>query len=182
MSNAPLPSWVDARKLAARQAEIRAEFSVSSLPRVLDLLANDTGTVGVELRFFTDDAGVRRLDGHIRARVQVVCQRCLEPMPLALDVNFALGMVWSEQDAKRLSAALEPLIVDEEGLDPADIVSEELILAMPFVSYHPEGQCSPRSEYLPRDAQQGAPALESPAQDTQRDNPFSVLEKLKRDK
>lgn len=179
MSKAPLPSQIDIRKLAVKGVEISASTSVSTLPRFVDLLANDSSSIDVDLCFYIDEERFRRVDGRIQGSVEVFCQRCLEPMPLTLDTRFSLGIVWSEDDAERLPSNLDPLIVGEELVDLADIVSEELILCLPFVSYHEPGAC----RQLP--ASSSGDTIETgrlPAVDDQRENPFEVLKNMKFDK
>ena len=178
MSNAPLPSQLDVRKLAQKGVEISAETPVSQLPRIVDMLANESGSVAVDLRFYTDEERIRRLDGSIRADVEVCCQRCLEPMPLHLQTEFALGIVWSEEDAKRLPAGLDPLIVGEELVDLADVVSEEFILSMPFVSYHAPEACRQVANYSVGAIAEVSES-DSVAATEKGDNPFKVLEQLK---
>lgn len=181
MSTTPLPGQVDVRKWAGKGAELNTVTSVSMLPRFVDLLASTDSTVAVDLRFYTDDERKKCIDGHVRADVEVYCQRCLEPMPLALDVEFSLGIVWSEDDAQRLRSSLEPLIVGEELVDLADVVSEELILSMPFVSYHAPEDCKQEQNYSTVPADEVIEPV--PEQGTEkRENPFKVLEQLKRDK
>ncbi len=185
MSNAPLPNQIDVRKLAVKNVEISAVTPVSSLPRFVDMLADGDSSIAVNLHFYIDDERIRRVDGQITATVNVFCQRCLDTMPLELDTQFQLGIVWSEEDAKRLPGFMEPLIVGEELVDLADIVSEELILSMPYVSYHAPEDCKQVSNYST-----GEVAVESSMQteaeekrsSPSRDNPFSVLQQLKRDK
>ena len=179
MSKTSLPSQIDVRKLAAKGAEISAETPVSQLPRFVDMLANDGSSIAVDLRFYTDDERFKRIDGVLRGNVEVYCQRCLEPMPLAVDTEFSLGIVWSEEDAKRLPSTLEPLIVGEEFVDLADVVSEELILSMPYVSYHDPEDCGQASNYTTDTEPSDSPVE---AGEEKRDNPFKVLEQLKQDK
>lgn len=182
MSNAPLPSQVDVRKLAAKGAEMHAVTSVASLPRIVDMLASDSGSVKVDLHFYVDEESIRRLDGQLKASVRVFCQRCMEPMPLELSADFALGIVWSEDDARRLPRSLDPLIVGDEFTDIADVVSEELILSMPFVSYHTEGECSRQSGYSVGADTGASESAGSEQAGSERENPFKVLEQLKLDK
>lgn len=172
MSNAPLPGPVDARKLSAKGAEISAQIRVSELPRIADMLASDRGNVAADLRFFTDEDHRKRLDGHLAAQLEVVCQRCLEAMPLELESDFALGIVWSEEEAKHLGSSLEPLIVGEELVNLADVISEELILSLPYVSYHRAEDCSQQQREF-----SGGDVI-APAEE-ERENPFKVLEQLK---
>lgn len=136
------------------------------------MLANDGGTVAAELRFYTDEDHRKRLDGHLVAQLDVVCQRCLEAMPLQLESDFALGIVWSEDEAKHLSSSLDPYVVGEELVDLADVISEELILNLPYVSYHKVEDCSQQQ----REFSDGD--IEAPAEE-ERENPFKVLEQLK---
>ena len=197
MSNTPLPSQLDIRKLVVKGAEISAETPISTLPRFVDLLANEEGSIAVSLQFYIDEERFRRVDGHIGGTVEVFCQRCLEPMPLALDIRFQLAVVWSEDDAERLPASLEPLIVGEELVDLADIVSDELILGLPFVSYHEVDSCQQPGHYagagFGAEADVAAANLAvakgvatnvatNVATTEARDNPFKVLERIKFDK
>ncbi len=175
MSNAPLPNQLDIRKLVVKGAEISVDTPVSSLPRFVDLLANDGSLININLQFYVDDERFRRVDGQINGEVEVFCQRCLEPMPLPVDIQFQLAVVWSEEDAERLPETLEPLIVGEELVDLADIVSEELILSLPFVSYHKVDDCHQPGVYSSADV--GAVVTND-----KQDNPFKVLENIKFDK
>ena len=188
MLTAPLPSQIDIRKLVVKGAEISANPPISSLPRIADLLAeDDSGTavrensLAVNLQFYIDDERKRRVDGQITGTVYMTCQRCLEPMPVAVDVQFELGIVWSEEDAERLPKTLEPLIVGEELVDLADIVSEELILSLPYVNYHPAADCKQDIGYSSVDPED-ADAVEKASAEQEKDNPFQVLEQLKFDK
>ena len=176
MSNAPLPKLIDVRKLAVKGIEISADVPVSSLPRVVDLLAENDGLLAVKLQFYIDEQRFKRIDGHISSKVSMFCQRCLEPMPVIIDTRFQLAIVWSEKDSERLPASLEPLIVGEELTDLADVVSEELILSLPYVNYHRPEECQQVQGYSSVD-----PAAEVVVEEKQ-ENPFDVLANLKLDK
>ena len=87
------------------------------------------------------------------------------------DVDLVL--VWSEDQAKALPADLDPLLVTEERLSLAELLEEELLLALPLVALHDE---------CPRPASTGSePEPEGDPDDTQTnpDNPFAVLARLK---
>lgn len=172
MSTDPLPAQIDIRKLVVKGAEIKALAPVSKLPRITDLLAQDSGAINVEMQFYLNDERIRCVAGHLTGSVYMTCQRCLEAVAVAVDYHFELGIVWSEDDAQRLPARLEPLIVGEELVDPADIVSEELILCLPFVSYHEEQDCKQVVGFS------SAARIEEDVKPVKK-NPFQVLEDLK---
>ncbi|WP_101759417.1 DUF177 domain-containing protein [Oceanicoccus sp. KOV_DT_Chl] len=180
MLTTPLPSEIDIRKLVVKGAEISAQAPVSSLPRVADLLADVEGSLQVDLQFYKDEGHFRRVDGQVAGTVNVICQRCMEPMSVAVDTRFELGIVWSEEDAERLPKSLEPLIVGEELVDLADIVSEELILSLPFVNYHPAAECKQTVGYSSVDPK--VEAAIAKAEQSERPKPFEVLKNLKFDK
>lgn len=179
MLSTPLPSEIDIRKLVVKGAEISALVPISSLPRIAGLLAGEDGDIEVRLHFYKDEARFRRVDGQLSGSVEVFCQRCLEPMVVNVDVSFALGVVWSEDDAQRLPKSLEPLIVGEELIDLADVVSDELILSLPHVNYHDEADCKQPVGYSSVDP--AAVEIDSTAKE-EKENPFKVLENLKLDK
>lgn len=178
MLTAPLPSQIDIRKWVVKGADISAEVPLSSLPRIADLLADSGGSIAVQLHFYVDEERFRRVDGHVKGSVKLTCQRCLEPMAVNVDCEFQLAIVWSEERAQGLPKRLEPLIVGEELVDLADVVSDELILSLPYVNYHDPADCSMSVGYESSD-----PGIKDKVVvDDARENPFQVLEKLKFDK
>lgn len=177
MSNSPgsnsirLPKQVDVRRLVASGTTIEAREPLSSFERLGAMLEGGDGDVEVRLRFFIDEQRLRRIDGEVRAQVKVLCQRCLQPMPVALDSKFAVAVVWSDDEAAQLPRELDPYIAGEEPQDIRDLIEDELIISLPFVSYHEPGQCAAAGH----DNAEPEPA--APAQT--RENPFKVLEQLK---
>jgi uncharacterized protein len=171
MSNTPLPKQVDIRKLIAADITLAAREPLASFERLCAMLESCSGDVEVELHFFVDPQGGRRIDGSVQTQVQVQCQRCLQPMPLELDSQFAVAVVWSDSDAEHLPRELDPYIVGEEPQDVRDLIEDELIISLPYVSYHEVGQCA-LAGYTNPEPEPAAPA------DT-KENPFKVLEQLK---
>lgn len=171
MSNDLLPNQIDIRKLTTKGVEITSNFTPKVMKRLASLLANTEGAIAAELNFYVDEGRKRRVDGHVKARVNVVCQRCLEPVSVNVESDFELAIVWTDDQAKQLPRPLEPLIVGEELVDLADIVEEELILSLPVVSYHNNDGC--KQVKLTFGESQDAPTVEP------KENPFNVLEQLK---
>ncbi len=190
MSNAPqtravepLPRLVDVRRLIASGGTIVAREPLSSFARLDDMLEGGEGGVDIELRFHIDHQKLRRIDGRVRAAVRVCCQRCLQPMPFEIDSSFAVAAVWSDEDAGHLPRDVDPYIVGEEPQDLRELVEDELIVSLPYISYHDSGPCAEQA--LQRSDEQAARdreiAAEKPQQDdaSSKANPFSVLEQLK---
>jgi len=170
-NSSPLPKQVDVRKLVASDASIAAREPLSSFKRLGAMLEGGEGDVEVQLQFFVDEQRLRRIDGSVKTEVKVLCQRCLQPMAVALDSDFAVAVVWSDDEAEHLPRELDPYIAGEEPQDIRDLIEDELIISLPFVSYHEPGQCAAAGYENPE------PEPEVPA--PSRENPFKVLEKLK---
>ena len=89
-------------------------------------------------------------------------------MVLPLNVKFRLGMVRDKDAINELSDWYEPLLVSAEPADIADILSDEVLLALPIVPLHGES-----------DDCRGLMKNYQPPVGDQRENPFAVLAGLK---
>lgn len=170
MSSTPLPKQVDVRRLIAVDTTLSAQEPLSKLSRVIDILVSSDGDVDIDLHFYRDEQGLKRIDGEVVAQLQVQCQRCMKPMTLPIDSHFAVAAVWSDEEAVRLPKDVEPYIVGEGLQDIRDLIEDELILSVPYASYHDIGECS--MSYTPAEP-------EAPVAGKEKPNPFKVLEQLK---
>lgn len=175
MTDTLIPDYVDAKKIFTQQAVITGNLPVGKFVRFSDLLANTSGSVEIALKFFLNEDFRRVISGELKADVQVLCQRCLEGTTITLEDRFQLALVESESQAGKLSKDLEPWFCTDTKLLLADIVEEQLILAMPIVSYHKEN-CT-QNQFL----KSGALKEESPKSSDKPDkpNPFAILQSLK---
>jgi uncharacterized protein len=68
--------------------------------------------------------------------VDVICQRCLDPMSIEIKAAIALQVIWSEDRIANVSPDYEPWIVVDKIADLAVVLEDELLLALPIVNYH----------------------------------------------
>ncbi|WP_235726588.1 YceD family protein [Methylocaldum szegediense] len=132
------------------------------MSRVRDMVLNEKGEAKVDLEFRKE--GRRAVvSGWVEADLELECQCCLEPLDWPVRSKVHLGIVSTIDEGNLLPEPLEPLLLDETGMiDPADIVADELVLAIPPIPQHP--QCA-------------LPKTETDAES--RENPFAVLAQLK---
>ncbi len=147
---------------------LRGRVAVSDLERLTPVLTSSQGQLLVEMELGKDPDGTCYLSGTIRGDVTLRCERCLEDMVLPLDLDFRLGLVHSDEAAAALPEWYEPLLVSAEPASIADVIAEEVLLAIPIVPTHGDNQqCRDFiKDYKP-------PVGEK------RDNPFNVLADLK---
>ncbi len=145
-----LPEFVDPIRLAETRQVLQGRVSVLAMPRLmaaLDMPPLSTREVDVDLAFSVDGQGVRRVLGSLRAELDAICQRCLQPMIVPLHVNIALGIVRALDEVEQLPGEYEPLVLASvtEAQSLAAIIEDELLLALPVAPLHEEGQCLVRS-------------------------------------
>jgi len=163
-----LPDRLDLLAAAEAGRELHGRIALADLVRVVPLLASTAGALEVEMRLGRDSDGTWFLSGRICGSVVLQCQRCLEDLIQTLVIDIRLGLVRSQTDAARLPRRYDPLIVTAEPASIADIVSEEVLLALPFAPVHADAdECSALLENYRSSG--GA----------QRENPFVVLAGLK---
>ncbi len=175
MLTEPLPSTLDVRKAAARGVSVSGALKPADIPRFQALLASEEGEITADLAFSRDEEKQAVVALNYRAKVSVICQRCLQPMPLELSGESSLGIVWTDEQARHLPRHLDPLIAPEEGCNLWELVEDELILALPPFSYHDTENC----KQILSDYSGPAPDEE---EGEQKPNPFDVLAQLKTDK
>lgn len=166
-----LPKVADARKFAQQRIELAGFVAISELPRLQQVVVDDSTRVEVKLSFGQDEQRRKLLTGSAEGAVILTCQRCLEPVTVPVACDIALAIVWDEEQAANLPKSLDPWIVAEEGAsDLYQMVEEELLLALPAVAYHSH-MCVPEALYSSGDGEVEAK--------TDKQNPFQVLEQLK---
>lgn len=173
MSDSSIPAYADTRKIFLQQGHISAEIGLERLPRFAQGLSDNEGSVIVDLRFTLSESNQRLISGTLQADVNVLCQRCLQPLAISLADDIKLALVRDEAAAKQLPDELDPWFCEDHKLDLAELIEEQLILCMPLVSYHESGDCTSRKNYTV-----GA-TPEQQAASGAKDSPFAVLRSLK---
>jgi uncharacterized protein len=103
----------------------------------------------------------------IDAELPLLCQRSLQRFLLPVKIVQRLGLIRDEAEEAGLLPDYEPLLVPDDGmLQGAELVEDELILAVPVVP------TMPGTEAMERDW----PASEA---ETEHANPFAALSALK---
>ena len=126
----------DLESLANRGVTLSGELDIDKLTRLRGLLHSDAGSVRATLRFRQRGDGWLESEVDYRAPVELVCQRCLEPFQqeLAERVNVVLA------DGDSLPAVVpegfEPFELEDGRLQPAQLIEDELIVAIPLVPKH----------------------------------------------
>jgi uncharacterized protein len=169
------PRRLDVTAAAAAGAGLSGRWPLSELARLADDAA---GQVDEPVAWSARFEQRRELGGapqvwlqlRAEARVARECQRCLQPVLLALDVDRAFRFVATEDEAAALDAESEDdVLVLSRQFDLRELVEDELLLTLPIV---------PKHEQCPAPLPSAAPGLA--AEDVAPAHPFAALAALKR--
>lgn len=157
--------------VAARRG-FEGRLPLSAMPRLRDALVDAEGEASFALEFDRDALQVPYVELRIDAQLPLQCQRTLQRFLLPVSVVQRLGLLRAGADAESDEAALpegyEALQVAEDGeLRPAELVEDELILAVPVVPVRPGSESVERDWPVQPDEEMRA-------------NPFSALAALKK--
>ena len=175
-----LPEFIEPYRLAETQRILTGDLPIARMKRLLPLLQSDAGEARVNLVFGVDETGQANATGEVQTIVTLQCQRCMEPMQVSINSKVSLAFVSSEKQAQELPSYYEPLIVEEET-SLSELVEDEIILALPAVPLHESEQCLMRDEYT-RGAQRDTSDVTETSNAGVRQNPFSILETLRKKK
>lgn len=170
-----VPNHVEYRRFAAHDRAIEGIIPLALLPRVAAItqkqpVANDVAQLQLT---FAEDAQRRvRVSGSVSASLTLQCQRCTRLFEQSVDAGIAGVVVADEQAAAGVPRADEPILADGDSLDVHALVEDELLLALPMVARCDDPQCRANYDTQP---------LSDQAQPKRKDNPFAVLDQLKRD-
>jgi uncharacterized protein len=137
-----LPQYVDPLRLAETEESIAGRLAVSAMPRLKEVLRDDTGVVDFRLTFRRDEQGPVRVFGEFSTSLCLACQRCLEPVTLALAGTIDVAPVAQEGGTQGVPAGAEPLILSEGRIHLLGFIEDEVLLALPIAPMHERGECA----------------------------------------
>lgn len=165
-----LPLKVDPFRFADNATCLHGNLPIKNMERLRATLASDKGDVELTINFGVDEQGIRYMRGRISTHLDLQCQRCMESFDYGIISDFKLGIVESEEEAKKLPDYYDPLVVTEANLFIPDVVEDELIVNLPIVSMHEPRDCKVK---LPLIAESDS------ISEIEKDNPFKVVELLR---
>jgi len=170
-----LPHTINVKKLTEQEVLLKGELPVGKLTRVLEAVYSAEGIVQIELAFRKDKQRIRVAEGKVSCSVNLLCQRCMNPLEHDLEVDFKLAFVYTEEQADQLPETYEPVMMEDDYVQLVDLIEDDLILGLPIVASHADEGCQPLKyqEDLPEVEEESIPNKE---------NPFQVLESLKASK
>ena len=153
--------------MVAASRLFEGSLPLSGMTRLREALVDAEGDCRYVMEFGRDGLDLPFVEIRAEADLPLQCQRTLERFLHPVQVHQRLGLITDEAQEDALPEGMEPLLLDASGeLDPAGLVEDELILAIPVVPI------DPRSTEV---------SAEWPAADDEepKPNPFAALAAMK---
>jgi uncharacterized protein len=135
--SAALPGTLDAWRAVTARRYFEGVLPLSALPRLAPMLADSEGEVRYAISFDRDAHGMAYVEISAAAGLPLICQRSLERFVFPVSIEQRLGLVRDEADEAALPPGWEPLLVATGEVEPAAVLEDELILAVPLVPARP---------------------------------------------
>lgn len=165
------PDFVDPWRAAEGGRQIGGTIPLSRLKRLLPLLASEHGEASFNLLFAFDEQRRPAIAIEVSAPLSLMCQRSLEPFVEIIRQESLLKVIGSPNEQALLSGEEEYVLAEDGRLAIADLVEDELLLAVPPVPRNPE--VAPV-----RESTGGEDAPGAEAENAGRQHPFEVLKEL----
>lgn len=159
------------QKEVTQSGRFEGEIELLELKRLGEMLYHGDAEqreqkIALDFEFTRSEFDVPMLAGHIQTRLVLECQRCLQPLDYPMELDFKL-LIDANDEVVRHSS--EDTLYSENGhVDIAEVVEDEIILAIPLVAMHADSACNSNWQ-----------ESESTTETVKSENPFAVLQQLK---
>lgn len=136
--SSPWSRPLEVDRLADGGADVDFAVPLAELTGLRSLPAGVGGQVSGRAHFARQQ-GVAVAELTMNGMAILECQRCMRPLELAIDRRVRVGLVGSEADAARVPADLEAMLAPGGRIGIGELVTEELLLTLPIVPLHEEG-------------------------------------------
>lgn len=168
MSEKFIPEHIDPFRYAEQSLSLEGVLKIADMQRLkANVIANDD-TVSACLQFGIDEQGITFLTGHLKTKLTLQCQRCMEPFIYEIISDFVLGIVNTLDEANALPEQYEPALAKEGNLALRELIEDEIILNLPIIPRHEPEECKVK-----------LPLSDSGWEQGKGENPFHVLKSLK---
>ncbi|HKJ18139.1 MAG TPA: YceD family protein [Xanthomonadales bacterium] len=132
------PDFVEPWRMADGRRSIGGTIPLARLKRLLPLLDSSDGDATFRLNFGYDAQQRAVVTVKVEAELKLICQTSLEPYFENVRQRSELLIISDQADQANLSEQEEFLLVDEGRFAVADLVEDELLLAVPQIPRNPE--------------------------------------------
>ena len=161
-----LPGKINFFNFAKKEVKINGDYKISDLSRLSEIANNKNDNLEVGLNFHLENGKIPCVEGIIKLKLVLDCQRCLNNLDLDLKITFGVAFARNEFDADSLDDKFDLyLIGEDEELDAKDLITDEILLSIPMAPSH-DFECGLKTD-------------KGDIVDEVREHPFDALKNIK---
>ena len=126
----------DLMSLAERGVVIEGEIDLARLGRLKELLNSSEGKVKARMRFGRRSDDMLIMELHCEATLELVCQRCLEPLDYEVRERVDFAIAEDENALSVIPQGMDLIALEGDRFQPATLIEDELIVSLPLVAKH----------------------------------------------
>lgn len=131
---------IDAFEFSRHNGRREGVTPVAEMARFKNDCADESGDVTWSVQGGAHPAGHPQITLTVSGKVNLVCQRCLQPFPYEMDSSTVLVLGQSDAHADQIEEELDDesidVIVGSRECDIRDLIEDEALLALPTVPKH----------------------------------------------
>ena len=134
-----LHSWYslpDLMSLAERGAVLEGTIPLTQFERLKDLLNSSEGSAKARMSFRRSHDDVLLMDLNCEATLELVCQRCLEPVTHEVCEQVEFAIADTEDSLSVLPQGADLIALEGDRFQPAALIEDELIVSLPLIPKH----------------------------------------------
>ena len=170
------PDFIDPWRAADGGRRIGGTIPLARLKRLRPLLASDEGEASFDMQFGFDQQRRATVKLEVSAPLKLICQRTLEPYVEPVTQRSVLQIIGDPAEQALLSAEEEFVLVEDGPLSVANLIEDELLLAVPAVPRSPDSGRVWQSTAA--ENEQGTAVSGERGDDASRQHPFELLAEL----
>jgi uncharacterized protein len=156
-------SLYDLEVLADREGVLSGKINLRQLTRLRDILHSDRGSIQASLKFHRHTYSSITVDLTFATVLELICQRCLEPMPRNVSTQVSLSLLETGSMDGENAKENEAVVLMDGKLNPAALLEDELILSLPIIPRHTEiDECGSMAQFLQALAPEESPGTADP--------------------
>jgi uncharacterized protein len=132
---------LDVEKLATRAASFEGDAPTRELAGLPPVFDGDEQSIHAVVKFGSEGRWTVA-EVALTGELKLICQRCLQPLTLAVDSRTRVVLVESEEQSREVPEEFETALAPGGLTTVAALVAEELLLSLPIVPLH-ETPCAP---------------------------------------
>ena len=137
----PIPRTLPLRRSVNADLSLVGVVTAAGMDRLASAVLSAGDNLEVRLEFGRAEMGKPGGRLSVRGKVEMECQRCLQPVQLEIESEATLLFVAHDEEARAVSGDVEPVIVSDDVLDVYTLVEDEVLLALPTVALHADKHC-----------------------------------------